>query len=234
MRLVSNYGLPLRIESTFVILHILVESFTTQPSSSPQRRLLAARRARQHGLVADSSSSGGSLLAVRSYFLSSLFITLSEGNSCHARSDEAPNLFPIMIAPPVHFPASEYANKTCTFREAKKIRHKIIRDIEQLKKGSSGKNEEEQLKSLEESMAQYVRSLLARRQKMSHAEEANRPCGQSAQASIGTNYMPLRCWAFPWDSPLQTSTVWSDLTGGSRICVWHLSLIKPRRLSQYS
>lgn len=54
-------------------------------------------------------------------------------------------------------------------REAKKIRNKILRDIEQLKKGSNGKNEEEQLKLLEESMAQYVRSPSARRQKMSHA-----------------------------------------------------------------
>lgn len=62
-----------------------------------------------------------------------------------------------------------YANQARTFREAKKIRHKILRDIEQLKKGSSGKTEEEQLKLLEESMAQYVRSLLARQQKMSHA-----------------------------------------------------------------
>lgn len=197
MRLVSNYGLLLRIGSTFVILHILVESFATQPSSSPQRPLLAAQRARQHGLVADSSSSGGSLLAVRSYCFSSLLITLSEGDSHHACSDEAPNLFPVTIAPPVYFPASEYANKTCTFREAKKIRHKIIRDIEQLKKGSSGKNEEEQLKSLEESMAQYVRSLLARRQKMSHAEEANRPCGQSAQECTGTFYMPLEMLGLP-------------------------------------
>lgn len=55
-----------------------------------------------------------------------------------------------------------YANHAHTSREAKKIRHKILRDIEQLKKGSSGKTEEEQLKLLEESMAQYVRSLLAR------------------------------------------------------------------------
>jgi hypothetical protein len=46
-------------------------------------------------------------------------------------------------------------------REAKKIRHRIIRDIEQLKKGSSGKNEEEQLRSLEENMAQYVKPLFA-------------------------------------------------------------------------
>lgn len=41
------------------------------------------------------------------------------------------------------------------WQDAKKIRHKILRDIEQLKKGSNGKTEEEQLKSLEGSMAEF-------------------------------------------------------------------------------
>lgn len=101
-------------------------------------------------------------------------------------------------------------------REAKKIRHRIIRDIEQLKKGPSGKTEEEQLKSLEENMAQYVRPLLARRQKMSHAENsrAYRPCAQFAQESIGRSCTPTRCWACPWGSLLQASAVWSRLTVG--------------------
>ena len=68
---------------------------------------------------------------------------------------------PIEIAPQAYTLTSEYANEARTSREAKKIRSKIIRDIEQLKKGASAKTEEEQLKSLEESMAQYVRSPLA-------------------------------------------------------------------------
>lgn len=98
------------------------------------------------------------------------FDSLVQIDSLHVRSDVAPNLVPISTALQAYVPSSEYANKACTSREAKKIRLKIIRDIEQLKKGSGGKTEEEQLKSLEESMAQYVRSPLARRQKMSHAE----------------------------------------------------------------
>lgn len=43
-----------------------------------------------------------------------------------------------------------------SLRDAKKLRSKIIRDIEQLKKGINGKSEEEQLKKLEEGIAQYV------------------------------------------------------------------------------
>lgn len=41
-------------------------------------------------------------------------------------------------------------------REAKKQRLKIIRDIDQLKKGTTNKTEEEQLRKLEEDMAEYV------------------------------------------------------------------------------
>lgn len=94
---------------------------------------------------------------------------LVEVDPYHACSERAPNSVPVMTAPQANVPTSEYANTARTSREAKKIRNKILRDIEQLKKGSNGKNEEEQLKLLEESMAQYVRSPLARRQKMSHA-----------------------------------------------------------------
>lgn len=45
---------------------------------------------------------------------------------------------------------------TSFLRDANKLRIKILRDIEQLKKGSNGKSEEEQLKRLEDGMAQYV------------------------------------------------------------------------------
>ncbi|KAG8161528.1 hypothetical protein KVR01_008515 [Diaporthe batatas] len=41
------------------------------------------------------------------------------------------------------------------WQDAKKIRHKIVRDIRQLKEGSNGKTEEEQLRSLEGSMAEF-------------------------------------------------------------------------------
>lgn len=116
MRPVSNYGLVLIFESTFVTLHILVESLPLKlPAYRSARCLLP---------------------------------------SMPDNMDSLPT------------PATR---AEVFWQEAKKIRHKILRDIEQLKKGSGGKTEEEQLKSLEESMAQYVISLLARRQKMSHA-----------------------------------------------------------------
>lgn len=122
--------------------------------------MLAAQHARQHGLVADSSSSGGSLLAVR-HTVSCLLIALS-GNSQHVRSDLAPSWCHSRLRYR-HALTFEYVDNTCASREAKKIRHKILRDIEQLKKSSSGKTEEEQLKLLEENMAQYVKLLLAHR-----------------------------------------------------------------------
>lgn len=168
MRPVSNYGLVLIFESTFVTLHILVESLPLKlPAYRSARCLLPSMPDNMDSLPTPATRAEVFWQYVTLFLLS--IECLVPGESHHALSDRAPSLVPIMTAPQACAPRSEYANKACTSREAKKIRHKILRDIEQLKKGSSGKTEEEQLKSLEESMAQYVKSLSARRQKMSHA-----------------------------------------------------------------